>query len=306
MSLPSGLKMCSVFQLTVQEYNQNLFLALTVRNRKLYRNLLFISKKYDLNLTKNIRMGIISLVLIVILILIFFLSKIPNLNLARKVLIVLAVVFVLIGGLAYIFITGFESGGRPNFEKIESMQEIQNENEKSSQRENNKHRKDPLNEVMSEKDILFNGKLRRYFTVKEFEKIFGKADSIKLLAEEEPCTYIFDTEPPTDNVDDNKYFYKDGSRFENFKEKVAVDEFRFLKNNFILFNGKKLSASTTVSELQKIFPNAVRDMGITDINGERELQVITLREDENNVSDGHINIFLKNGKLHSMQWWFPC
>lgn len=159
---------------------------------------------------------------------------------------------------------------------------------------------------MSEKDILFNGKLSRYFTVKEFEKTFGKPDSTKLLAEEEPCTFIFDTETQTDNMNDNKYFYKDGSRFENFKEKVAVDEFRFFKNNFILFKGKKLSALTTVIELQKIFPNAVKNIGTMDVYGEGNLQVIQLREDDNNVSDGHLNIFLKNGKLYFMHWWFPC
>lgn len=251
-------------------------------------------------------MGIVSLVLIAVLILIFFLFKIPNLDLARKALIVLAAVFVLIGGLAYVFITGFENGGRPNPEKIESAQEIQNKNDNNSLRENSKQRKDSLNEVMSEKDILFNGKLKRYFTVKEFDKTFGKADSIKLLAAEEPCTYIFDTEPQTDNIDDNKYFYKDGSRFENFKEKVAVDEFRFVKNNFILFKGNKLSATTTISELQQIFPNAVSDIGTINVYHEGKLQVIQLREDDYNNSDGHLNIFIKNGKLHSMHWWFPC
>lgn len=177
--------------------------------------------------------------------------KFQNLPLPRRCLFVLAVLLLFIGSITYIFITGFEGGRRPNLQEVELAQENSTENKSNSKKENNNHKtgsKDSLNEVMSEKDILFNGKLPRYFTVKEFEKTFGKADSTKLLAEEEPCTYIFDTESQTDNMNDNKYFYKDGSRFENFKEKVAVDEFRFSKNNFILFKGKKLSALTTASE----------------------------------------------------------
>jgi D-hexose-6-phosphate mutarotase len=77
-----------------------------------------------------------------------------------------------------------------------------------------------LNEVMEEDEILFNGKLKRYFTIKEFEKVFVKADSIKQLAKEEPCTFIFDTELKNDNSNINEflYYYKEGSRFENYKK----------------------------------------------------------------------------------------
>ncbi|WP_155845735.1 hypothetical protein [Chryseobacterium gregarium] len=63
---------------------------------------------------------------------------------------------------------------------------------------------------------------------------------------------------------------------------------------------------TTITDLQKIFPNAVRDIGNMDVYGEGKLQVIQLREDQNNISDGHINTFLKNGKLYFMHWWFHC
>ena len=162
-----------------------------------------------------------------------------------------------------------------------------------------------LNEVMNEEDILFNGKLKRYFSLKEFEDVFGKADSIKLMSADEPCSYIFENEDGSKDMED-KYLYKNGSRFENTKEKVAVDEFRFVKNNFILYKGMKLNSTTSINELHKIFPNAMKDIRSIDVYGEGKLQVIRLREDENNVSDGHINIFIKNDKLFFMHWWFPC
>lgn len=165
-----------------------------------------------------------------------------------------------------------------------------------------------LNEVMNEEDILFNGKLKRYFSFKEFENIFGKSDSIKPLANEVPCTFIFDTELEDNNSNINEfmYYYKDASRYEKYKEKVAVDEFRFINNNFILFKGIKLNSKTTINDLKKLFPNAINDIKTININGEGTLQIIQLREDENNISDGHINLFIKNGKLYYINWWFPC
>lgn len=164
---------------------------------------------------------------------------------------------------------------------------------------------DLQHEVMLETEILFNGKLNRYFTLNEFQKVFGKADSIKLMSEEAPCTYLFENDDGSKDINDT-YLYKDGSRFENTKQKVAVDEFRFTKDNFILFKGKKLNATTTLKDLQKLFPNALKNSGTLDVYEEGELQVIQLREDEDNLSDGHLKLFVKNGKLYFMHWWFPC
>ena len=161
------------------------------------------------------------------------------------------------------------------------------------------------NEVMKEEDILFNAKFKRYFTLTEFANVLGKADSIRLMSELEPCSYIFENEDGSKDKDD-KYLYKNGSRYENNKEKVAVDEFRFTKNNFIVYKGKKLNSSTTINDLKKLFPNAIKKIKTIDVHGEGNLQVIQLREDEDNVSDGHINMFIKNGELYYIDWWFPC
>ncbi len=180
-----------------------------------------------------------------------------------------------------------------------SVNIVQNTNTENPKPDNNQ------NEVMKTDDILFNGKLKRFFTKKDFENVFGKADSIMLMSEEAPCSYIFENKDGTKNMDD-KYYYKDGSRFENSKNEFAVDEFRFSKNNYILYKGKKLSSQTTITELKKLFPNAMNDIGTIDVYNEGKLQVIQLREDEHNISDGHIKIFIKNGKLYNMHWWFPC
>lgn len=160
-------------------------------------------------------------------------------------------------------------------------------------------------EVMLEEDLVFNGKLSRYFTLKEFENVFGKPDSIILVSKTEPCNYIFENEDGNKDLDD-KYFYKDGSCFENSKNEVAVDEFRFTKKNFIKFKNIILNAETTKEDLKKHFPYAMKNIEDIDVHNEGKMEVIQLREDAENKSDGHILLFIKNNKLYYMHWWFPC
>ena len=81
-------------------------------------------------------------------------------------------------------------------------------------------------EAMLEKDIKFNGTLKRYFSLTDFDKAFGKPDSIKDITED-ACSYIFEDA-------EDKYLFKDGSKFENSKEKVAVAEFKFINKKGIL------------------------------------------------------------------------
>lgn len=160
-------------------------------------------------------------------------------------------------------------------------------------------------EVFDVNKMRFNGKLGRFFSLQEFETVFGKADSTKLISEQEPCAYIFENPDGSKDMDD-RYLYKNGSRFENNQQKVAVDEFRFYKSSFLKYKGIILNSETNIQDLKKLFPNAVTKIGTLDVYREGKLQVIELREDENNISDGHIKVFLKNGKLYFMHWWFPC
>ncbi len=154
-------------------------------------------------------------------------------------------------------------------------------------------------DVMQETDIRFNGKLKRFFTMAEFEKVFGKPDSIQLLKDEAPCVTIFGTEAP-----DDKYLYKDGSRFETSKDNVAVDEFWFRDGNFITYKGNRIDANTTMDDIKQLFPTAVS--GRLGMDKEGKLWVIQLREDSEGISDGHIKIFFRDGKISFMHWWFPC
>jgi len=154
-------------------------------------------------------------------------------------------------------------------------------------------------DVMLEADIRFNGKLKRFFTMAEFKKVFGKPDSIQLLKDETPCVTIFGTEAP-----DDKYLYKDGSCFETSKDSVAVAEFRFQSGNFITYKGIRIDANTTMNDIKKLFSTAVS--GRLGMDKEGKLWVIQLREDREGISDGHIKIFFRDGKISFMHWWLPC
>ena len=153
--------------------------------------------------------------------------------------------------------------GKPN----DSVKKI--DNTKSNNAITNKETQEI--EVFEVNEMLFNGKSKRFFYLKEFEKNFGKADSIKLMSEEAPCSYIFENE---DGKKDDKYLYKNGSRFENSKDSVAIDEFRFYNGNFLKYKNHIFNASTTLDDLRKVFPNAVNAMGELDVYDEGKLQVI--------------------------------
>jgi len=156
-----------------------------------------------------------------------------------------------------------------------------------------------LRDVMLVKDIKFNGKLDRFFTRSEFEKVFGRPDSIQLLKDEAPCITIFDTEAP-----DDKYLYKSGSRFETSGDSVAVEDFWFLNGNFISYIGIRIDANTTIEDMQQLFPTAVNERQGMDKAG--KLWVIRLREDNEGILDGHIRMYFKSGKAQSIHWWSPC
>ncbi|SDD44518.1 hypothetical protein SAMN04487894_10982 [Niabella drilacis] len=158
-------------------------------------------------------------------------------------------------------------------------------------------------DVMITDDIRFNGQLKRFFSLSDFGKVFGKADSIKLMTEEAPCSYIFENPDGSKDADD-RYLYKNGSRFENNKQQVAVDEFWFTNGNYITYKGRKIDGNTPLQEIQQLFPTAIS--GRMNLGKEGKLWVIQLKEDNEGVSDGHIKIFFKNGKVYYMHWWFPC
>lgn len=161
-------------------------------------------------------------------------------------------------------------------------------------------------EILDTNNVLFNGKIKRFFSFKDFENYFGKPDSIVPVDIIGDCSFIFMGDNGYKNLDD-KIVYKNGSKFEMSEDKVAIRKFRFNDNNYIKYNDIILNSSTTVDELRKLFPNAINKIYILDVYKEGKLQVFDLREGDDLDSDGdHMKFFLRNGKLSFMYWWSPC
>ncbi|WP_313580174.1 hypothetical protein [Chishuiella sp.] len=161
-------------------------------------------------------------------------------------------------------------------------------------------------EILDIDSALFNGKIKRFFPLKDFEKYFGKPDSIVSVDTIGVCSFVFMGDNGYKNPND-KMLYKNGSEFEMSDGEVAISKFRFNDNNYIKYNNIILNSTTTVDELSKLFPNAISKIYILDVYNEGKLQVFDLREGDYPDSDGdHMKFFLRNGKLSFMYWWSPC
>ncbi len=160
-------------------------------------------------------------------------------------------------------------------------------------------------EIFDADAALFNGKLKRFFTYDAFQAVFGKADSVHLLMDLQPCSYIFEEEDGSKHADD-AYLYKNGSRSEKSQDKVAVDEFRLTNANFIQYGDRQLSEKTTFAELKAMFPFAASQAELLNVEGEGELLLIHLAEAPYGQSDGAVRLYLKDGYLYYIHWWFPC
>lgn len=175
-------------------------------------------------------------------------------------------------------------------EKVDSISRVDNNS------------KEFPNEVMKESEILFNGKLGKYFSYSDFKKHFGLPDSIVKLIDRDPCTYIFQSEKsPTK---DNEFLYKDGSTFERYKQEIGIEEFCFRKSNFITYQGIRVDSSTTLDEMEKLFPIAVKNISPSPYFDQPDVQVVKLQEEF--LSDGFIEFYFKNKRAYSINWWFPC
>ncbi|MFM1998455.1 MAG: hypothetical protein RL204_402 [Bacteroidota bacterium] len=166
----------------------------------------------------------------------------------------------------------------------------------------NKDSQEFPNEVMKQSEILFNGKLSKYFSYSDFKKHFGLADSTKKLIDVDPCTYIFQSEEQPTN--DNQFLYKDGSTFESYKQEIGIEVFCFRKSNFITYQGIRIDSTTTLDEMEKLFPVAVKNILPSPYSDQPHMQFIQLNEEF--PSDGLIEFYFKNKRAYSIHWWFPC
>jgi len=108
-------------------------------------------------------------------------------------------------------------------------------------------------EVMAETDILLNGKLKRYFSFKEFKSILVEPDSIQLLSEVESCTNIFQEDDGS--IDPGaKYLYKNGSRFE-CSQSGLIDVANETESSILCIGGSRVRHYHRYFQYPSLYPN---------------------------------------------------
>ncbi len=145
--------------------------------------------------------------------------------------------------------------------------------------------------------IRINGVLPVVSSPKLLYATLGKPDSIGTLDTLNTCvTY----DKPF------KYAYFKGSEFELHSETVVMSGLNFRNSDITLTAGKlTLSGTTTLKELARVFPNAVKAQSVITLNTFEK--VTSIRVDTGKIpgDDAWILVF-KNGKLIRIDSWMPC
>ncbi|WP_211999824.1 hypothetical protein [Chitinophaga sp. HK235] len=141
--------------------------------------------------------------------------------------------------------------------------------------------------------VMINNKVPLHTSLSRFKAAFGEADSLVTP----DWTYICDAQ----FEEEFEYFYKNGSRFELYKDSLACDEFRLTPAQTVSYEGITFSHNTTWADMKKRFPKAVRQAeneGYTDM--------ITLRDADVKESDSSVRFFFENGILVRIVYFIPC
>jgi hypothetical protein len=149
--------------------------------------------------------------------------------------------------------------------------------------------------------ILINGKLPLATSVKKMENLLGKADSVVSINWNQTCSSRYASE-------DSRNAYFGGMQFEQFGDSLDFQLVNFSQDHrvFLQSENLKLNHATTLDEIKKRFPKAVKGIkkGLYKIDG-KETDAVNLPPSKE-LSDGQWILMFQNGKLIRIDNWFPC
>lgn len=148
-------------------------------------------------------------------------------------------------------------------------------------------------EVFHFSKALINNKVPLFTRLSRFTTALGEADSLVTPNWEYMCGTQFEEE--------FTYFYKNGSRFELYKDSLVCSEFMLTPGNTITCDGSVFTHNTTWADIKKRYPNAVHQT-----ENEGSTDIITLRDSDNLDSDSSVRLIFQNGKLVSIVNFIPC
>ena len=154
------------------------------------------------------------------------------------------------------------------------------------------------NEFLDFDAMRLNGKLPFITKTKSLFKLLGNPDSL-ITPKEEECTPFFDK--PV------QFAYFKNSVFEVFGDTIALTTINFKNNRKINVNTPliTLNYQTTLKDLEKLFPNSVKDKYPLDHYELGKVTAVNLRTSKNHSDDSWLLLFIDD-KLISIHYCTPC
>lgn len=154
-------------------------------------------------------------------------------------------------------------------------------------------------EYIDRDSVRINGKIPFISNNNDISKLLGKPDTIITPNYDEICASYFG--------EDFKYVYIKGCIFEIYGDRAVLCSIDF-RNQFdikLKTQNLTLDHNTTLDELQKIFPNAVKNKHELFVSELGKTISIGLAPSIN-PSDDHWLLLFIDGRLIRIDYWMPC
>ncbi|HTN20991.1 MAG TPA: hypothetical protein VL125_10965 [Pelobium sp.] len=157
-------------------------------------------------------------------------------------------------------------------------------------------------EYMDFYEVRINGKLSLITDSLALYNLLGKPAIVEKPDFNDVCVSFYSSE-------NYKYLrYGDFTKFELYGDTVAPASLEFLSNPklFLTYRNLILNSNTSISEVEKVFPKAVKFKSkINDYEMGELLSVYLKTKNRNSLDDSWI-LFFKKGKLVKIDYFMPC
>jgi hypothetical protein len=145
-----------------------------------------------------------------------------------------------------------------------------------------------------------NGKQPLVGKTTELYRVLGQPDSLVSPHLDDVCVSFYDNKRL-------KYAYFKHSQLEVYGDTAVIGTLDFRNNPQLALHAPTilLSHATTLQALAKVFPQAVKDQHIINVQDLGELTAVEVATSKNPSDDGWI-LFFDKGKLVRIDYWMPC
>jgi hypothetical protein len=144
-----------------------------------------------------------------------------------------------------------------------------------------------------------NGKQPLIGKTTELYRVLGQPDSLVNPNLDDVCVSFYDQE--------FKYAYFKQSLLEVYGDTAVIGTLDFRSNSQLALHTAtmRLSHATTLDDVAKEFPQAVKDQHIINVQDLGELTAVEVATSKTPSDDGWI-LFFDKGKLVRIDYWMPC